>query len=141
MNQRWLKQTTFYDPSDPNNPETGNCSEAAFASILNLGYIPPTFGRFTGTSAEYWDDFATAAQAHGFTLFTRVGHVVFPGLYLASGPSIRGCNHMVVMKEGFLVHDPHPSDAGIKYVDFTHYLVPLDPSRYTHPVGEPHEQG
>lgn len=49
-------------------------------------------------------------------------------MYLASGISPRGVHHMVVMKDGKLVHDPHPSKAGIGEVEHLWLIVPIDPA-------------
>jgi hypothetical protein len=123
---RWITQTTFYDPAKP-DACTGNCTEAAIASILGLplAAVPRLAGL---KSPEFWgaiDDFIGSC---GFYLHRFDGNYQPEGLYLASGQSPRGCSHMVVMQDGKLVHDPHPSRAGIDPVQHVWLLVPKDPA-------------
>lgn len=122
---RWLKQTSFYDPTDADNPHKGNCGEAAIASLLGVP-IPEKFGP-SGKSEDYWDDFDAFVESHGYEMMLIPKHIPHNGMYLASGPSKRGCSHMVVMHDGHLVHDPHPSNDGIQYVERMYVLVPHDP--------------
>lgn len=125
---RWMDQTTFYDPSDPINPNKGNCVEAAVASILGIA-IPSKFGT-SGNASDYWHDFEDCFAKHGFDIQRRHGNFVPDVLYLASGPSVRGCSHMVVMRSGKLVHDPHPSRKGIESVSHVWLPVPFDPCAF-----------
>ena len=37
--------------------------------------------------------------------------------YLASGPSERNCKHIVIMYNGKLIHDPHPSRKGLLEIE------------------------
>lgn len=124
--ERWRKQTTFYDPADPDNPNKGNCAETAVASLLNVP-VPPKFGQ-SGDVTEYWDEFDAFIESHGFHALAMEGEYHYPGMYLASGPSSRGTSHMVVMHDGELLHDPHPSNGGIQSVTRTYALVPFDPA-------------
>lgn len=123
---RWIKQTTFFDPSDPDNPNKGNCGEACVASLLNIP-LPEKFGR-SGDPCNYWGDFLACLEGHGYAAMHMGGGYQPDFMYLASGPSPRGgCSHMVIMREGRLVHDPHPSNAGLLSVDYVWILSPIDP--------------
>lgn len=68
------------------------------------------------------------AQSHGFDLVRYDGVRHFDGLHLACGPTDRGTHHMVVMRDGALHHDPHPSRSGLLSIDFIYALLPLDPA-------------
>ena len=130
---RWVTQTKFFDPSQPPDVCTGNCTEAALASILGIGLgdVQSLQGLRGG---DYWfalEDFVTS---RGFQLHKIEGARVFDGLYLADGPSPRGCGHFVVMRDGKMAHDPHPSRAGLLSVENTWLLIPHDPSTYARTV-------
>lgn len=122
---RWEKQTTFFDPEDQINPNKGNCTEAAVASLLGVP-VPEKFGK-SGDVMEFWDDFYACFARYGFTVIRENGNYCHDGLYLASGPSSRGCSHMVVMRGRELVHDPHPSNEGIQSIEHVWIAVPIDP--------------
>ena len=53
-----------------------------------------------------------------------------PGYFLVCGESPRGVLHEVVYLDGKMIHDPHPSNAGITTVKDVFVLVPKDPSNY-----------
>jgi hypothetical protein len=124
--KRWIKQTTFYQPDDAENPNKGNCTEAAVASLLGIP-LPHKFGP-SGDVYEFWTDMDACFERHGFWALRKDGDYRPDGLYLASGPSARGCSHMVVMRAGKLVHDPHPSDAGLLKIEHVWLAVPIDPA-------------
>lgn len=46
--------------------------------------------------------------------------------YIASGDSSRGVKHVVIYKNGKLLHDPHPSDEGLVKVDYFMYLRKIE---------------
>lgn len=123
---RWIDQTTFHDPADPGS---GNCTEAAVASLLGLPLdaVP----RFRGAGPEahdFWDAFKRFFAERGLEVVRFNGELIFDSLYLASGPSARGCDHMVVMRDGNLAHDPHPSRAGLLEVKHVWALLLHDPT-------------
>lgn len=125
--QRWQKQTIMYDPA---NPGFGNCTETAIASILGLplDHVPSFRGGEDGAYGQYMNMLAFL-ESMGFTPIRLPGNHIPNCLYLASGPSARGCSHVVVMKQGQLVHDPHPSGAGLESISFIYVLVPADPAQ------------
>ena len=131
--ERWQKQTRFFDPAIGGG---GNCAEACLASIFNIPLADmPLFHPLRnenedhGVAREYWERFDELLRARGFYAVYLEGDRQFDGYYLASGKSSRGCYHMVVYKDGQLVHDPHPSNEGIASVECVWVLIPSDPSR------------
>lgn len=57
----------------------------------------------------------------------------FAGYHVISGQGPRGCRHSVVGKAGKMVHDPHPSGAGLLTEEEYGFLIPLDPAK----IGKP----
>lgn len=132
MTERWITQTKFYDPADPNK---GNCAEASCASLFGIPLEDvPTFYDPEGLpspSYRYWRNFENFCMSRGYYVVRRDAEYIMEATYLASGPSARGCLHMVVMRNGELLHDPHPSRAGLLKVDQTWLLCPVDPFQFT----------
>lgn len=99
----------------------GDCLRTAVACLLGLSYEDvPHFAQYLGwwnhmrRWARQWDrDFACVIPEDGKVrhLFEREG----AGLLLGSGPSPRGAFWHVVLVDFDLelVHDPHPSGAGL----------------------------
>ena len=65
----------------------------------------------------------------------HIGRDVPRGYAIASGPSPRGTNiqHAVVVKDGELWHDPHPSRAGVLSIETYEVLIPLAAPGYAIP--------
>lgn len=130
---RWITQTRL---ADREKNISGNCTEAAVASLFGISL--EAVGCFRGgstalTEAEgdvkrFWDAVEEAFNSRGFQMLCLKGNFCPEGLYLASGKSPRGFHHMVVMRDGQLHHDPHPSRAGLLSVDCVYLAVPLDPA-------------
>lgn len=55
-------------------------------------------------------------NARGYSLFVCYPEDAPQGYVIANGMSPRGLSHSVIYKNGKLVHDPHPSRAGIESV-------------------------
>lgn len=98
----------------------GDCVRAATASVLELSREDvPHFVRDNPGSdgAGWYDDWERFMVSRGVQPVIMLGPWDKPprpsGYYLASGPSPRGKKHMVVMWDGKLAHDPHPSQDGI----------------------------
>lgn len=110
----------------------GNCWQAAIASLLDLPiedvpdfvhvrYPPEKNDGFTpdeqGCNPYHWQDLLAWLKDRGLQIVVidsrQLRHVTPRGVYLASGPGPRGLDHTVLMHETVMVHDPHPSDAGI----------------------------
>lgn len=119
-------QTRFrYDRDD--NTDGRTCLSAAYASILemDLNDIP----RFEDMELNKWyPRLRRWLNILGFEMIEFREERIFKGYYLVSGESARGILHLVVYKDGKLVHDPHPDGDGIKSVETVYLLIPLDPS-------------
>ena len=127
-----VDQTAFFDPA---TPRSGNCTEAAVATLLGLRLDQvPKFADAGPDVSDFWDAFENFLTAQGFYLMRCEGNFVPDCLYLASGPSSRGCQHMVVMRGGKLYHDPHPSREGITAVDHVWLTIPIDPRSLPRPA-------
>ena len=117
---------TASDAVDAGRP-AGDCLRACVATVMGLAIEDvPHFVQYrqhpAGTEPLlWWWALVGFASAHGW----RVGYVerqspdeVGPeGVALASGISPRGHLHVVVVEDGALVHDPHPSRGGITEED------------------------
>jgi hypothetical protein len=129
---RWKTQTQLHDPE---NGIEGNCTQAVFASIfgLELDEVPDfnTIHKDAPHAGHYWHHLETWVRERGFELQMTRSDMSFDGLYLADGPSPRGVGHFVVMKDGALFHDPHPSRAGITEIKHNWVFQPLDPAAFT----------
>ncbi len=122
-----VKQTKLYGADGIHN---GNCFAACLASLLDLPLwmVPPfedMFGRHTDhhmTRCAEW-----LRRMFGLHLVRTEGHQfeALPEFYMASGLSPRGVFHAVICSNGKMVHDPHPSDAGVAVVEWTQHLGTL----------------
>lgn len=127
-NSRWVDQRVLHDKQSGTQ---GDCVRASIASLLYLKYEEvPDFFANGADSYTFWksvDDFLRSRgwQQRHHELQSRPS-----GYHLGSGPAARGVRHMVVMKGFNLVHDPHPSRAGLIEVDTVTLLVPLDPGAF-----------
>lgn len=122
-----VDQTIFV--GDPEG-RPGNCMQAAVASILGLGLDEvPHFAALPEDHDDVrpcWDAFEEFFAKRGFEAVFLAYEFCPESYYLASGPSPRGVSHMVVMQDGKLAHDPHPSRAGVLKVESVWLLLALD---------------
>ena len=129
---RWKTQTQLHDPE---KGIEGNCTQAVFASIFDLPLteVPDfnTLHKDDEHAGPFWRHLRDWCKERGWQLQMWRKEYAPEGLYLADGPSPRGVSHFVVMRDGVLWHDPHPSRAGISEVRHTWLLLPLDPSLLT----------
>lgn len=132
---RWVTQTKFYDPNQAPEVCTGNCTEAALASLfgMRLDEVPSMQGL---AGSEYWEALEAFVRSRGFALSMHPPSHYPAGLYLADGPSERGCGHFVVMRDGEMVHDPHPSRVGLLNVERVWSLTALDPAALSAPPAQ-----
>jgi hypothetical protein len=116
-----VDQDRFHDASTGSR---GNCVQACVASILGLSLADiPNFadakdGPSQHLALESW------MSDRGIELLLMPGNYVPDAFYLGIGPGPRGCYHMVVMRDGSLAHDPHPSRAGLLDVERVYLLLP-----------------
>ncbi len=118
------KQSKLYVP-DAIHP--GNCLAACLASLLDLPLwmVPPFEDMFNRSDwRDRIDEWAT--RMFGLVLVRTDGHPIaeLPEFYIASGLSPRGVRHSVIYSGGALVHDPHPSGAGIASVEWCWHFRP-----------------
>lgn len=113
---RPIDQALFYDKG-----EIGDCVRAVTASILELerDQVPHFVQLKPG--ADWYDDWEAFMMKHGIQPIMLTGpwdNIPKPtGYYLASGPSARDCRHIVIMWDGKVIHDPHPSRAGLLTIE------------------------
>lgn len=132
--ERWVTQDKFYDAA---TGAKGNCLQAAVASLLGLPLEDvPHFIVEHESASDIWDAVDAFFEARGFVLWqfyrnTEYNSIATPDVYyLASGPSPRGVSHAVIMRGGKLVHDPHPSRAGIDPVEVIHVPMAIDAASF-----------
>lgn len=102
------------------NDEFSDCVRAATASILELDRDDvPHFVR-DNPGHEWYEHWEAWLLARGHRAVMLHGPWDAPprllGHYLASGMTPRGTKHMVVMRDGVLAHDPHPSREGLNEI-------------------------
>jgi hypothetical protein len=132
-----VDQTTFGSPG-------GNCLSACIASLLELpiDYVP-YFGPpdRVGTGEEWMANIARWLVPRGFYLIVLeyMPDAPVPGLHIQGGMSERGLKHAVIAEGSRIVHDPHPSRAGLTRPEDVQILVPLDPARVAMPGPRGHD--
>ena len=90
---------------------------------MNLNDVPD-FTSFENTSSG-WEAFYTFFESRNLraNLFTEP--TIPAGIYLAGGKTERGTDHMVLMRDGELFFDPHPSRSGLLKVEYI-FLVSIE---------------
>lgn len=123
MTERWVDQTVMHDPD---NGSYGNCMQAALASLLRKPLEEVPHFHHDGCDAEtFWERVEDWLEDNNYLL--RYGNPS-KTLSVATGTTVRGTNHCVIMRDDVLVHDPHPSRAGLVRETNRFYLVPNDPA-------------
>ena len=124
---RRVDQDTFGQPE-------GNCWTACLCSILELELddLKDVQNAHAEQARRYldgvewsWDPILEVLHPHGVTLVFFPDHLPPKGYSLASGPSPRGIQHSCVARDGVVVHDPHPSRAGLREIEGYTALVPI----------------
>lgn len=119
-----VTQTTFGAPG-------GNCFSACVASLLELSIDEVPY--FMGHD-DWYGAFADWLKPRGLyplTFKVRAGDDEWrpAGFHILSGKSPRGdFDHSVVAYAGKVVHDPHPSRAGLEGLKDVMVLVPFEPA-------------
>lgn len=123
---------------DPANGAHGDCMRAMIASLFELD--PATVPHFNAGGPD-GDEFTRRLNAWlrprnmAYLSFPRLNAdwlriVGIEGLHHeASGQTERGTCHACAAVDTVVVHDPHPSRAGLTQVEFTGVFVVLDPSK------------
>ncbi len=98
----------------------GNCLSACVASILEM---PTEAVPLSGNGEDWWPRLLGWLVDRGLSATKIEGRSPPRGYAIAFGPSPRlpGQGHTCVAYDGAVVHDPHPSRAGILGVE--HYVV------------------
>lgn len=111
-----IDQEYFYDKG-----EIGDCVRAITASILELESkdVPHFVKEQPGS--DWYDTWEAFMISHGVNPIMITPPWDKPpkltGYSLASGPADRGCKHIVIMWNGELAHDPHPSRSGLLEIE------------------------
>lgn len=125
---RFHTQTKFGVGTDVPPHEQGDCTECSVATLLGIPRADvPCFHGEDG-AAGFWDRLDEFFAARGMYLHRFDGAWVFPCLYLAGGRTARGTNHMVVMRDGELFHDPHPEGSGLTEMRHAFVAALMDPA-------------
>ncbi|AXQ69676.1 hypothetical protein HOU03_gp094 [Caulobacter phage CcrSC] len=130
MGKAWRWQTQRLHDKDAG--VEGNCTTVALASLLAMPVSHvPDFITLYPDAGEFWFAIERWVAEQGYHLQMMRKEFAPRTLYLASGPSPRDAelSHMVVMQDGKLYHDPHPSGAGITEVKHVWILLPTDPGK------------
>lgn len=119
----------------------GNCLQAAVASIYELPIeAVPHF-------IQFGDDWGKALQLYvhstGHELLRLHHEPDDSEIVLAFGTSPRGVQHSVVWRDGYVMHDPHPSKSGLvgnpsSFWSITRPLE-IDHTEQVGPVGSEHQ--
>lgn len=97
---------------DPDNGVLGDCWRAAVASVMDL---PLAEVPVLEHESDPYDALCRWACLRGFYLLGFAPDNPPSGYSIAIGPSPRrtDCSHCCVALDGQVVHDPHPSRAGL----------------------------
>ena len=117
---RWVDQTLF-------GSSVGNCFAACVASILNVSLASvPNFC----ASEDWWQRFVHWLDQRELTAIRVDGEPTWlpdGALAIVSGPSDRGLMHATVWRGQTMVHDPHPSRAGLVVAVDAVLIFRMDP--------------
>ncbi len=115
-----VDQTRFYDAALPVHEQRGNCLQAAIASLLDLplGDVPHFVQDHVDSDGQrdWWDSLVAFVRSQGWNPHAAMPITDYPDQHLfVSGPSPRGGGiwHVVIYRDGQLVHDPHPDRTGL----------------------------
>ena len=110
---------------DPDNGKLGDCHRTALACLLNKKPEEvPHFGEFCFDPVKYHEmkqeylktlglaefSFPVQGESPVSDVTNSIGSWNTNLLYMLSGKSSRGTNHIVVCRGYKMIHDPHPSN-------------------------------
>ena len=113
---------------DPANGVYGDCQRTAIACLLDkLPEDVPNFGVHFMDAEKFDAAMNDYLSSQGLAQFTvaydgsvgikavldAIGQMNGRHYYMLSGQSERGVNHVVVCRGNKIIHDPHPSSAGL----------------------------
>lgn len=124
-----ITQTELYDPTRPNH--RGNCWQTVIASILDLPldevphFVQDEVDHPGDGDWDWWVRTCRWLNAHDLRLVMVDVATCRDEYVLATGPSPRGNGvfHVVIYRDGAMVHDPHPDRSGLTSVDFNGYVI------------------
>jgi hypothetical protein len=102
------------------NPRA-NCLAAALASVYECGIEDILdYSEIDIAGQNWWIAVEADGEKHGYQVSAEEDGSVRPrGYHIAVGKSPRGeFSHAVVALDGTIVHDPHPSQAGLLSIDW-----------------------
>jgi len=119
-----VDQTRFYDPTVPVKEQRGNCLQAVMASVLELPlddvphFVQDDVDHDGDANPEWnwWVRLVAWLGEHGWSVHAALPISDYPGQsVLVTGPSPRGngIHHIVIYRDGEMVHDPHPDRTGL----------------------------
>jgi hypothetical protein len=104
----------FQTHFDEEGTGPGNCMQAVTASYFELPLeAVPNFIELRDPDRRMRDFF----KSRGVVLIHEQTWFKPQGLYFATGISTQGHEHIVIMREGRIVHDPNPHGRGLRNVD------------------------
>jgi hypothetical protein len=124
----------------------GDCLRACLASILEMPALHvPLLGGYLKGERNQLLDLGAWLRRFGYTYVYAKADTTYLALaldhveglvevsvyYIGCGPTVRGTKHAVVLQgpAAEIVHDPHPSRAGLLEVTDLLFLVPIDPAK------------
>ena len=115
-----VTQTRLHNPPE----EMGNCMEACFASLLEIDISEvPEFVDKDG----WYEEVLEWLHTQGHHMFCWDSDKNLEGFHIAVGDSPRGdFQHCVIYDNDKMVHDPHPSRAGLKKINRIWELHKID---------------
>lgn len=98
------------------SPTTGNCWQTAIACVIEQD--PDRVPHFVkadtdGIVSDWWLYSQYWLHYHGYELSALGRHLYTNEHYLVMGYTVRETYHVCVYLNGKMVHDPHPSGAGL----------------------------
>lgn len=119
-----VDQTTFGAPG-------GNCLSACIASLLHLPIEEVPYFMSNDINGTAWvQKLSEWLKLRGFYPLFLGGWAKVPGPHIWRGKSPRGvATHAVIGIGDVMIHDPHPSRAGVRKVIQKIVLVPYEPNK------------
>lgn len=106
---------------DPENNQYGDCQRACIASLLDIAPVQIPHFHESGDPLKFRKSLngylATMGLIHITTEPFNFRQGQFRGMancyHMIYGQTVRGTRHAVVALNGEIIHDPHPSKAGL----------------------------
>lgn len=128
-----IQYQTIFGAGEASTPR-GNCFATSIACLLSL--LVCEVPNFCDCESEDWREEVNKWLKPRGLFYLDIGipedhraeHLfAFAGYHVISGMGPRGCRHSVVGKAGKMIHDPHPSGAGLLTEEEYGFLIPIDP--------------